>query len=46
MINLGGPEIVLLDDEWTVVTADGSLSAHWEHTIAVFDDHAEILTEL
>jgi methionyl aminopeptidase len=46
MINLGGREIVLLDDDWTVVTADGSLSAHWEHTIAVFDDHADILTEI
>ncbi len=45
MINLGSREIVLLDDDWTVVTADGSLSAHWEHTVAVFEDHAEILTE-
>jgi methionyl aminopeptidase len=46
MINLGGAGVSVLDDEWTVVTADGSLSAHWEHTIAVFDDHSEILTEL
>ncbi len=46
MINLGGAEVSVLDDDWTVVTADGSLSAHWEHTIAVFDDHTEILTEL
>jgi methionyl aminopeptidase len=46
MINLGGAEVTVLDDEWTVVTADGLPSAHWEHTVAVFDDHAEILTEL
>ena len=34
----------MLDDGWGVVTADGSLSAHWEHTIAVTDDGPEILT--
>jgi methionyl aminopeptidase len=45
MINQGGDDIEVLDDEWTVVTADRSLSAHWEHTIAVYDDHTEILTE-
>ncbi len=44
MINLGGDDVVLLDDEWTVVTADGSLSVHFEHTIAIFADHTEILT--
>jgi len=44
MINLGTGRVVLLDDDWTVKTADGSLSAHWEHTIAVFRDHTEILT--
>ncbi|MDR1211419.1 MAG: type I methionyl aminopeptidase, partial [Spirochaetaceae bacterium] len=31
--------------EWTVVTADRKLSAHWEHTIAIFRDRTEILTE-
>lgn len=46
MINLGGSEVEVLDDDWTVVTKDGSPSAHWEHTVAIFDDHTEILTEL
>jgi methionyl aminopeptidase len=44
MVNLGGPETVTLEDGWGVVTADGSLSAHFEHTIAVTDDGPEILT--
>jgi methionyl aminopeptidase len=44
MVNVGGPETELLDDDWSVVTADGSLSAHWEHTIAILDDGPEILT--
>ena len=44
MLTLGGDETVLLDDDWTVVTADGSLSAHFEHTVAVTDDGHEILT--
>jgi methionyl aminopeptidase len=44
MLNVGGPETRLLDDGWSVVTADGSLSAHFEHTIAVTDDGPEVLT--
>jgi methionyl aminopeptidase len=44
MLNAGGPETRLLEDGWSVVTADGSLSAHWEHTIAVTDDGPEVLT--
>jgi len=44
MLNLGGDETVALEDGWTVVTADGSLSAHFEHTIAVTDEGHEILT--
>jgi methionyl aminopeptidase len=44
MVNAGGPETVLLDDGWSVVTADGSLSAHFEHTIAVTDDGPEVFT--
>jgi methionyl aminopeptidase len=44
MVNAGGPETVLLDDGWGVVTADGSLSAHFEHSIAVTDDGPEVLT--
>jgi methionyl aminopeptidase len=44
MVNAGGPETVVLDDDWSVVTADGSLSAHFEHTIVVTDDEPEVLT--
>jgi methionyl aminopeptidase len=44
MVNAGGPETRLLDDGWSVVTADGSWSAHVEHTIAVTDGEPEILT--
>lgn len=43
MFNLGGDGVVLLDDGWTVVTADGSLSAHFENTIAVTDAGPELL---
>jgi methionyl aminopeptidase len=45
MINLGTGEVEVLDDDWTVVTADGSLSAHWEHTLAVTGNTVEVLTE-
>jgi methionyl aminopeptidase len=44
MINLGGPEVRVLDDGWTVVTADGSLSAQFEHTVLVTRGGAEVLT--
>jgi len=44
MINVGAPGTLLLDDGWTVVTADGSLSAHFEHTIALTDEGPEVLT--
>jgi len=44
MLNLGGPETKTLSDGWTVVTADGSLSAHFEHTIAITPDGCEVLT--
>ena len=46
MVNAGSPDTFLLDDGWGVVTADGRLSAHWEHTIAITDDGPEILTLL
>ena len=46
MINIGTDEVLLDDDDWTVITADGSLSAHEEHTVAVFSDHTEILTKM
>jgi methionyl aminopeptidase len=44
MINLGDWHTRVAADDWTVLTADGSLSAHYEHTIAVTDDGAEVLT--
>jgi methionyl aminopeptidase len=44
MINAGGWEVNTLDDGWTVVTRDGSLSAHYEHTVALTDNGPEILT--
>ena len=45
MINAGTGDVEILDDGWTVVSADSRLSAHWEHTIAIFPDHTEILTD-
>jgi methionyl aminopeptidase len=45
MITRGQDEVEVLEDQWTVVTADGSLSAHWEHTVAIFDGRTEVLTE-
>jgi len=44
MINLGTGDVKVLDDDWTVVTLDGKMSAHYEHTIAVTDRGAEVLT--
>lgn len=44
MLNLGSDETRVLADGWTVVTADGSLSAHFEHTVAVTEDGHEVLT--
>jgi methionyl aminopeptidase len=44
MFNLGGDEVTLLDDGWTVVTVDGGLSAHFEDTIAVIASGPEVLT--
>ncbi len=44
MVNVGGPETYTLDDGWSVLTEDGSLSAHFEHTIAILDDGPEVLT--
>ena len=46
MINIGGDKIYILDDQWTVKTADHSNSAHFEHTVAVLENKAEILTSL
>jgi methionyl aminopeptidase len=44
MVNAGGAATMLLEDGWSVVTADGSLSAHFEHTIVVTDDGPEVYT--
>jgi methionyl aminopeptidase len=46
MVNLGRPEIRTLDDKWTVVTRDGSLSAHFEHTVMIDEGGNRILTQL
>ncbi|HWR38571.1 MAG TPA: type I methionyl aminopeptidase [Patescibacteria group bacterium] len=46
MVNLGTFEVKTLDDDWTVVTADGKRSAHFEHTVAITPDGPEILTKL
>ena len=44
MVNGGGPEVMVLNDGWTVVTKDGSMSAHFEHTVLITEGEAEILT--
>jgi methionyl aminopeptidase len=44
MVNVGGPDVVIRPDGWTVVTKDGSLSAHFEHTVAVGPEGPEILS--
>jgi methionyl aminopeptidase len=45
MINLGSGDVALADDDWTVLTADDMVSAHWEHTVAILHDKTEILTD-
>ena len=44
MVNIGGYQVKVLDNDWTVVTVDGTLSAHYENTIAITDGEPEILT--
>lgn len=46
MVNIGTPDVRELNDKWTVVTADGSLSAHYEHSIAITDDGVIVLTKV
>lgn len=46
MVTAGRPDVRMLDDEWTAVTADGSLAAHFEHTILVTEDGCETLTRI
>jgi len=45
MVNAGTPEVEVLDDNWTAVTKDRSMSAHFEHTIAITDDGPWVLTK-
>ena len=45
MVNLGGPEVKVLKDKWTVVTRDGLLSAHFEHSVLITSDGPVILTQ-
>jgi len=44
MVNAGGPEVAIEDDGWTAVTKDGSLSAHFEHSVAITDDGPVVLS--
>jgi len=44
MITAGGPDVYLHDDEWSISSQDGSLAAHFEHTVAVTDGPAQVLT--
>jgi methionyl aminopeptidase len=46
MINAGTPDVVLHDDEWSISSADGSLSCHFEHTVAVTEEGPRILTKV
>lgn len=46
MVNVGSAGVRVLDDEWTAVTEDGSLSAHFEHTVLVTEDGPEVLTRI
>lgn len=46
MVNMGGYKVAWLEDEWTVVTRDGSLSAHYENTVLIREGEPEILTLL
>lgn len=46
MLNAGKSDVRMLDDEWTAVTADGSLSAHFEHTILITDEGPDVLTKI
>jgi methionyl aminopeptidase len=46
MLTLGDHDTRILDDDWTIVTRDGSLAAHFEHSIAVTEQGPEILTTI
>jgi len=44
MITMGSPEVTVLEDDWTVATLDGSVAAHWEHSVALTDSGPVVLT--
>ena len=46
MVNVGASKVKVLDDGWTVLTEDGSLSAHYEHTVAILGDETILLTDV
>lgn len=46
MVNVGGAEVRTLQDAWTIVTIDGSLSAHFEHTVAITEGGPDVLTQV
>jgi methionyl aminopeptidase len=46
MVNAGGPATKTLSDKWTIVTLDGALSAHFEHTVAITESGPRVLTTL
>ena len=46
MLNLGGDDVVVADDKWTVSTKDGAASAHFEHTVLCTNDEPILLTTL
>ena len=46
MVNIGSDKVKVLKDEWTAVTVDGSLSAHFEHTVLITDNGPEVLTRI
>ncbi len=46
MVNAGGHEVLVLEDGWTAVTLDGTLSAHFEHTVLITEDEPRILTKI
>jgi methionyl aminopeptidase len=46
MVTAGSPQVRVLDDEWTADTADGSLAAHFEHTILITENGPEVLTRI
>ena len=45
MITAGGPDVYAHDDEWSISTVDGSLTAHFEHTVAITADGPRVLTK-